>query len=55
VTRWSILEGYYVPTRYPNSLPDSIPAKVYTQDDAREAARLAEEMVTFVRQRLAAS
>lgn len=22
---WVILDGYYVPTRYPNSLPDSIP------------------------------
>lgn len=27
--RWSILDGYYVPTRYPNSLPDGIPANVY--------------------------
>jgi HEPN domain-containing protein len=22
------LDGYYIPTRYPNSLPDSIPARV---------------------------
>jgi HEPN domain-containing protein len=53
VKRWAILDGYYVPTRYPNSLPESIPARVYTQEAAREAARLAEEIVTFVRQRFA--
>ena len=37
---------------YPNSLPDSIPARVYTRDAAREAVALAEEMVGFVRQGL---
>lgn len=44
VKRWAILDGYYVPTRYPNSLPDSIPAKVYTMEAAREAVKLAEEI-----------
>lgn len=45
---WAILDGYYIPTRYPNSLPESIPARVYTQTAAGEAARLAREIVTFV-------
>ena len=49
VKRWSILDGYYVPTRYPNSLPDSIPAKVYTKDAANDAVKLAEEIVGFVK------
>ena len=49
VRRWSILDGHYVPTRYPNSLPDSIPARVYTRDAAAEGVRLAEEMVEFAR------
>ena len=49
---WAILDGYYVPTRYPNSLPDSIPAKVYTRDAAKEAVRLAEEIVVFVKERV---
>lgn len=53
VTRWSILDSYYVPTRYPNSLPNSIPARVYTQEAAKEAVKLAQEVVTFVRQLLA--
>lgn len=52
--RWVILDGFYVPTRYPNSLPDSIPARVYTQDAAREAVGLAGEVVQFVGERLAA-
>ncbi len=45
---WSILDGYYVPTRYPNSLPDSIPAKVYTSRAANDAVILAEEIVELV-------
>lgn len=50
--KWSILDGYYVPTRYPNSLPDSIPAWVYTKDAAKEAVRLAEEVIKFVSERI---
>ncbi|HHV79021.1 MAG TPA: HEPN domain-containing protein [Firmicutes bacterium] len=52
VRRWSILDGYYVPTRYPNGLPDSIPARVYTRDSAEEAVALADEVVRFVGERL---
>lgn len=48
VKKWAILDGYYVPTRYPNSVPDSIPARVYTADAGSEAVRLAEEIVDFV-------
>lgn len=50
--RWSLLDGYYVPTRYPNGLPDGIPADVYTQDAAQEAVALAEEAVAWVRELL---
>ncbi len=46
---WAILDGYYVPTRYPNSLPDGIPARVYTQKAAKEAAEMAEEISQFVK------
>lgn len=49
---WSILDGYYVPTRYPNGLPDGIPADVYTKAAATEAVRLAGEAVAFVADRL---
>ncbi|HKZ76235.1 MAG TPA: hypothetical protein VJ259_06190 [Actinomycetota bacterium] len=37
-----------MPTRYPNSLPDSIPALVYTGDAAKEAVRLGREIVEYV-------
>jgi len=49
VKSWAILDGYYVPTRYPNSLPGSIPARVYTQKAAKEAVLLAEEISQFAR------
>ncbi len=47
--RWSILDSHYIPTRYPNGLPDSIPARVYTEETARGAASLAEEIVLAIR------
>jgi len=48
----SILDGYYIPTRYPNGIPDSIPAKVYTRKPAEEALRLAGKAIEFVRTRM---
>jgi HEPN domain-containing protein len=50
--RWAVLDGYYVTTRYPNSLPGSIPARVYQKDAAQEALSLAEEVVIFVEEQL---
>lgn len=46
--RWGILDTYYIPTRYPNGLPDGTPAQVYTREIASEAVNLAEEVVAFV-------
>lgn len=45
---WGILDGYYVPTRYPNSLPDGIPADVYTRRAAEEAVKMAGEAVEVI-------
>ncbi|MGQ9558796.1 MAG: HEPN domain-containing protein [Desulfurispora sp.] len=45
---WSILDGYYIPTRYPNGLPDSIPARVYNQQAARSAVDIARDVVETV-------
>jgi HEPN domain-containing protein len=55
VKTWSILDGYYVTTRYPNSLPDSIPARVYTAQAATDAANIAAEIVNFVRHKISQS
>ena len=48
--RWTILDAYYISTRYPNGLPDGIPAHVYTVDAAQSAVALAEETVVFIHQ-----
>lgn len=46
------LDGYYIPTRYPNGLPDSIPARVYTRRSAEEALHLADLALQSVRIKL---
>ena len=51
-SRWSALDGFYVPTRYPNALPDSIPARVFTRSAAEEAVGHAREVVEAVRRHL---
>lgn len=50
--RWAILDSYYIPTRYPNGLPDDIPAHVYNRETAADALRLADEVVQAVGIRL---
>lgn len=46
------LDAYYIPTRYPNGLPDSIPAKIYTRPVAAEVLRMADLVLTLVREKL---
>ena len=48
------LDGYYIPTRYPNGLPDSIPARVYTSAAAQDALRMADLLLRAVQDRLRA-
>ena len=50
--RWSLLDGYYIPTRYPSALPDGIPADVFTAEAASSAVAMAGEAVAYVRQNL---
>lgn len=45
----AILDTFYIPTRYPNGLPDSIPARVFTKKSAVEALKLTEKVVTLVK------
>jgi HEPN domain-containing protein len=49
---WNILDSYYIPTRYPNGLPDGIPAEVYGQEAAFGAVALADEVVRYVEELL---
>ena len=48
VADWATLDGYYIPTRYPNGLPDGIPARVYNQKIAQEAVSLASDVINTV-------
>ncbi|GAB4109598.1 MAG: HEPN domain-containing protein [Acidobacteriota bacterium] len=50
--RWSILDSFYIPTRYPNGLPEGIPAEVYNRAAAEQAGELALEVVREVDARL---
>jgi HEPN domain-containing protein len=47
------LDGYYIPTRYPNGLPDSIPARIYNRQSAEETLRMADLVLDAVAARLA--
>lgn len=46
------LDHYYVPTRYPNSLPGGIPAEAFDESDARRAVRLAGDVIGLVQTKL---
>jgi HEPN domain-containing protein len=48
LSRWGVLDSYYIPTRYPNGLPGDIPANVYNQEVADSAVQLAVEVVSAV-------
>jgi HEPN domain-containing protein len=41
----SLLDRYYVPTRYPNGLPDLTPGQVYDLPEARRGIDAAERLV----------
>lgn len=43
----SRLDQYYIPTRYPNGLPDGAPFEAYSESQAREAVSYAEEILFF--------
>ena len=46
------LDAYYIPTRYPNSLPDTVPARVYRDDQSADALARAQAVVAVVRAHL---
>ncbi len=44
--KWgTALDRFYIPTRYPNGLPDLTPGQVYQQEDAQYAIGLARKLV----------
>jgi HEPN domain-containing protein len=47
------LDKYYIPTRYPDSLPGGIPSESFDRDDAEKALTLADKIIKFIRSRSA--
>jgi HEPN domain-containing protein len=45
----ALLDKFYVPTRYPNGLPDLTPGQVYRADDADRGLEAAESLVAASR------
>ena len=46
------LDRFYIPTRYPNGLPDIVPDQAYLERDAQRAIVLAERLVERVAARI---
>jgi len=43
------LDRYYIPTRYPNGLPGGIPKENFTEEDADEGIKAAEEIIKAIK------
>lgn len=43
------LDQYYVPTRYPNGLPDGIPHQFYNKKDAEKCVSYAKKILTLIK------
>ena len=50
IERAALLDKFYIPTRYPNGLPDLTPGQVYTRDDARRGLEAARALVSACRE-----
>mgnify|MGYP001566342909 CR=1 FL=1 len=47
-----ILDTFYIPTRYPDALPGSLPEGLPTKQDAEEAINIAEKLLALVREHI---
>ncbi len=47
------LDKYYIPTRYPDALPEeTVPSEVYEEEDARSAHQKAETILSFIKEKI---
>lgn len=44
---WGSLDVYYIPTRYPDALPDGVVSEVFTTRQATDAIALADDVLSF--------
>jgi len=49
------LDKAYIPTRYPNSIPEGAPFEVYTREEAERLVSYAEEILKFCKSILSGS
>jgi len=49
----TVLDRFYIPTRYPNGLPDMTPQEAFLAEDATSAVELARRLIETVRPLLA--
>jgi len=53
VTPAKKLDRYYIPTRYPNSLPGSVPSRYFDDpEEAKEAMHLAKKVIELVERKI---
>jgi HEPN domain-containing protein len=48
----SVIDQYYIPTRYPNGLPGAVPYEVYTESQASHAIQVCETVLEYARGKL---
>jgi len=48
----SVLDKYYIPTRYPNGLPGGVPYEAFDEVDAKRAIELAKSVIENVKKKL---
>jgi HEPN domain-containing protein len=51
----AVLDQYYIPTRYPNGLPGSLPYEVYTRKQAEQAVEVSRRVIELARRVLSDS
>ncbi|MFQ6071439.1 MAG: HEPN domain-containing protein [Methanosarcinales archaeon] len=42
------LDEYYIPTRYPNGLPDEVPHRFYNLEDAEKCVNYAKSVISMI-------
>jgi len=48
----AVLDQYYIPTRYPNGLPGSLPYEVYTEGQAAKALESSLQVIELAQRAL---
>ncbi|HAA84977.1 MAG TPA: DNA-binding protein [Kosmotogaceae bacterium] len=51
----ALLDTFYIPTRYPDALPEGIPADMFAETDAEKAIKASTRIVGFVKDRISPS